>query len=260
MKKTLVFITLLALIAVAAAGCAGSRAEQGPALSHNVARIWFPAERISRFALDGKVIEGEVTGQAFMDASADGRTSIAWVDTTPYFVSESGVDQLGAGIDVAVVSFDGRYAVYLTEGELRMFSVETRDCTVLMEGVASAQQIAVSPKSESVLFTVSLEGEGVTRKTFLYTGGSVQEVYEGRGVIAIAVSDDASVRYFYDFKAGAFCADVSGEERVISEKCDNSTNYNFTNDLSEVAFRDTEGENHWYRLRDGRMTDLGGGF
>ena len=260
MAKKTAALLLAVLICAFAAGCTGQRVETGPQLAHNVARMWFPKERVSRFVLDGRLIDGEAAGQAFMDVSADGRTGIAWVDTAAYFVDETGVRPLGTGISTAVVSFDGKYALYHAEGELRMMAAGTGEYTVIETGLASVQQIAASPATRSVLFTATYENDGVNRRTMLYSDGSLTPVYEGRSVMALAVSDDASLRFFYDFEQGAFCVDRGGEEKVVSTGCDSNTNYNFTNDLSEVAFRIKDGVNYLYRVDGGILTELGPGF
>ena len=92
--KNIIALALAVLMAAYFTGCGGTKAGVGPRVMHNVARFYSPAERQSVFAIDGKRVDGSVTGRAEMTNSARGDTSLAWVDSTLYFVSEKGIDAL----------------------------------------------------------------------------------------------------------------------------------------------------------------------
>ena len=257
---SIILLAALALTALVTAGCTSKSVSVGAKLSDNIARLWYPNERESRFVLNGNPIEGFVNGQAFLDPASHGRTAIAWVDIFPYFVSQKGVRQLEDGMSPAIVSFDGRLAVYQADTELRVFSAETDEVKTIAEGISAVQQIAVSPKSEAIAFTAQLSGQGAERHSKLYKDGQLTDILEGKNAIVMAVSDDASLLYYYDFDQTGFCVSCGGEVTVIAENLGSDTNFNFTNDLSEVAYRDSYGGNHLFRLSEMNSTDLGEGF
>lgn len=261
MKRIIAAAALLAVLSslFCLAGCV-KPAEVGAKLSDNIARLWFPGERESRFVLNSQPIEGSVTGQAFLDPASNGKTAIAWVDVTPYFISEKGVDKLTDATSAAVISFDGSCAVYQAGEQLMLFSAETRSASVIAEGVASVQQISVSPASKAVAFTAQFSDSGAERRSMIYKDGSLTPILEGKDAIVMAVSDDASLCYYYDFGEATVYAEQNGEKTVVTTKPSLKTNFNFTRDLSEVAFCDSEDVNHLFRLSDKQTFDLGEGF
>ncbi|MBR3381552.1 MAG: hypothetical protein IKG85_00730 [Clostridia bacterium] len=251
-------IVLAALIAAALAGCSGG-GSAGPVLSHNIARLYFPDERVSRFVLDGGLIEGSVPGKALMDTSADGRTSLAWVDTAVSFVSAEGAEALGTGISAAEISFDGRKAVWLDGNELKLYSAETRKTEVIASGVEKLTQAAISPQSECMAFTLRFEGEDadVCR---LFRAGELTELLPDERATVLAVSDDGSLVYYLVAATGEFRVRRGEESVTVFDSCGGATNYNFTNDLKEAAFNGEDGVWRLWRLEDGSLTELGGGF
>lgn len=267
MKKILAVILILSSLLVLSA-CGAKKAEVGAKLSTNIARYYTPDTRESRFAVNGSPLEGSVIGKAYFDTAADGKSALAWVDTVLYYVSVNGVESLGSGISTAELSYDGKLAFFLMDGKLYMFSAETREKAVLEEGVSALTQLAVSPGHTMVYYTAEYSDGAV--RTMKYADGSLSVYWEDANKIALAVTDDASALYYYDKKEG-FCAEVNGEARVISADCGAATNYNFNADLSEVIFstndksysdpESTEGNDEiFYRLSDGRTTNLGKGF
>lgn len=265
MKKTIALI-LAAAIAFCLCSCA-KKAGVGAMLDSNIARVYTPSDRISRFFLNGTELDGTVTGKAYFDAAADGRTALAWVDTVLYFVSEKGVDNLGTGISIAEISYDGSFALYQMGNELCMYSVETRESKTVDSGISAVIQFAFSPSGETVMYTAAYEDAPEEYRTMMLRGGSVSPALEGRPVVALAVSNDADIVYTFNYAEGTFCADVNGETRVISKECGASSNYNFTEDLDEVIFSTDEGawsqqteREIFYRLSDGATAELGRGF
>lgn len=267
MKKFIAFAVVL-LAVLSAVSCksgpdtpysAPASAETGPLLGANIARVYTPASRESRFILNGEPIEGSVVGKAYFDAAADGRTALAWVDTVVYFVSEKGVDRLGAGISTAELSFKGDEAFYQLGDKLYKYSLETRSSEVVDEGIMSVIQFAISPSGASVMFTAVYNDAPGEYRTKLLRGGSLAPALEGMAGAVIAVSDDAETVWYMDPSKG-FCADVGGETRVVSAECDAASNYNFTSDLGEVIFSTKDGRQILYRLGDGKTSELGTGF
>ena len=268
MKKTLAIILILSSLLVLSA-CGAKKAEVGAKLSTNIARCYTPGNRESRFAVNGSPLDGSVIGKAYFDTSADGKAALAWVDTVLYYVSvNNGVESLGAGISTAELSYDGRLAFFLMDGKIYMFSAETHESAVLEEGVSAMTQLAVSPGSINVFYTAEYENGAV--RTMRYADGSLSVYWEDANKVVLAVTDDAKALYYFDKKEG-FCVEVDGEARVISKDCGAATNYNFNADLSEVIFstndksyNDPEAEagsdEIFYRLSDGRTTNLGKGF
>lgn len=261
MKKIKCFAALmLAALMLAFAGCGSPSAAVGPMAAHNVARLYSPSERESRFILDGKPVEGSAKGTAYMETSSRGDTSLAWVDgSVLYFVSEKGVDRLGTGISTAELSFDGRIALFLEGNELKMYSADDRGVTVLDTGIESIVQFAISPGGKAIAYTAIYEG-GEDPVVKLIRDGSTTVLFEGGAVAVLAVSDDADIVWFFDSADSSFGYDKSGERTVVSTECGADANYNFTNDLKEVAFNTSDGQNHLYRMASGGDTLLGDGF
>lgn len=259
MKKTIAILLLLCFL-LPLAGCAGKQTAPAPWLRHNVARLFAPLSRESRFMIDAKAVEGSAAGKAAMDTSADGRTALAWVDTAVWYVSEKGVDPLGTGIGSAELSFDGRYAAYLEGDELKLFDGQKRTAQTIEGGIASLVQVAFSPNSGAFAYTVCFTGDLTRRVTKLSVGGEVSEPFPGRNTVVLAVSDDASVIWFLEGAELALRVRVNGEERDVSSEVGAATSFNFTNDLSEVAFGRNDGTWALYRISDGSTKELGGGY
>lgn len=259
MKKTIAILLLLCFL-LPLAGCAGKQTAPTPWLRHNVARLFAPLSRESRFMIDAKAVEGSAAGKAAMDTSADGRTALAWVDTAVWYVSEKGVDPLGTGIGSAELSFDGRYAAYLEGDELKLFDGQKRTAQTIEGGIASLVQVAFSPNSGAFAYTVCFTGDLTRRVTKLSVGGEVSEPFPGRNTVVLAVSDDASVIWFLEGAELALRVRVNGEERDVSSEVGAATSFNFTNDLSEAAFGRNDGTWALYRISDGSTKELGGGY
>ena len=257
MKKPTILLILLAVL-LSLSACA-VKAGSGTKLSCNIARIYTPATRESRFVMNGELIDGSVTGKAYFTASADGRTTLAWVDTVLYFVSENGIDSLGTGISTAEISFDGKTALWFQDNSIKRYSLDTREIDVLDTGVSSVIQFAESPGGNIIMFTASYEGDEREYRTKMYKDGVLTEVFGDITAVVLAVSDDAGLIYYSDLNAG-FCVEVNGEKRVISTECGAATNYNFTRDLGEVIFNTDDMRQVYYRLRDGRTTEIGHNF
>ncbi|MBO4562834.1 MAG: hypothetical protein J5772_04400 [Clostridia bacterium] len=258
MKKAIAAILLLALLAGLTA--CGRRTETGDLLSTNIARVYMKDERSSCFVKDGERIEGEVRGKAYIDIAADGNTALAWVDSIVYFVSEQGIDMLGSGIDAAEISFDGRIALFMLGDKLMRFSAESRASFAIAEGVYDIVQTAISPNSESIVFTAVFEGEGASMRSMLFREGELTPVLTDGSDIVLAVSDDASTIYYFDSAEQALCVQHNGEKTVISTECGAASSYNFTRDLSEVAYFTEGRKTVVWRLSDGLTADLGTGF
>lgn len=253
---------MLALIAlIASVGCT-RKAEVGPKLTANIARVYTPANRESRFVLNAVPIEGSVKGKSYFDISSDGRSALAWVDTVVYFVSEKGVDQLGTGIgDLgAEISYDGQIAFFVLDGKLNKYSLSTRSSEVIDENIENVIQFAVSPKSESYVITATYKDAPDVYVSKLYTAGGVTEIFENRRVVVMTVSDDAGLFYYLDTSNGEFRVLVGGDDRLISNACGAASNYNFTRDFSEVTYTTSDGANHFYRLSDGMNKQIGDDF
>ena len=257
MKRILPLLLIICLL-LPLCGCRGKKAE--PQLAHNVARLYTPLTRESRFALDAKLIEGSVPGKAYMDTSADGRAALAWVDTAVWYVSEKGVEKLGTGIASAELSFDGRLALWQDGGALMLLDGKTGERKTLDTGIGTLVQLAVSPKSESVMFTAVYSGDLTQKVTKLYREGKLTEMFEGRGATVLAVSDDADTVYFLEGQKAEFKVSEGGKETVISSEVGAASNYNFTNDLSEAAFGREDGTWQLFRLKTGESADLGDGY
>ncbi len=262
-SKRIMLILLAAVMLLPLSACkkkSAGAAELGPKLSHNVARVYEKTARRSRFVIDGKPVEGEVTGEAFMDPAASGSTALAWVDTTVYFVSEKGIDKLASNVGSAEISFDGRYALYLVGTDLMLYSVETRSSEIVDSAVSAVLQFAFSPGGSSIMFTANYPSSGTERVTKLYKDGKLTTMLEGMNAMVLAVSDDADIIYYFSFRDNSFCVDQNGERYVITRECGAATNYNFTSDLSEATYNTRDTENHWFRLSDKMTADLGQGF
>ncbi len=254
---------LLAVIMTAAlclCACTPGVTNDGTRVKDNVARMYERTERKSHFLLNDKKIEGDVTGMAFMSTSAFGDKSLAWVgSSTLYFVSENGVDELGKGIEIAEISFDGRVALWLEGDKLYKYCVDDRSKTVLAEGLDSVVQFSISPNSKTILATVVYSGENSGKYVTLKCDDSgVNEI--SRSMICFAVSDDGNLMYYYDQETKSFTVKEGDEIYAISGKLSSVTNYNFTRDLREVTFNDAEGVNHLFRLDSKKDTTLGSGF
>ena len=258
--KKIAALAAAALMLLPLAACGGRKARVGPALAHNAARFHTPADRTSRFMIDGVPVPGEVKGRAYMETSARGDTSLAWVDTALYFVSAAGVDSLGTGIGTAEISFDGRKALFLEGNELKLYSADTRQTSVIDGGISSVVQFAVSPGGERIAFTACYEEAEDDPRTKLYGNGQLTELLTGRDATVLAVSDDANILWYFEFESGELCVESGGERIVVSNACGADANYNFTNDLSEVAFNTADGVNHLWRLASRTETTLGEGF
>ena len=59
-------LMMLAVMLAGAAACTG-RSGMGASLGANIARVYTPADRTSRFMLNGAMLEGTVTGKAYFD-------------------------------------------------------------------------------------------------------------------------------------------------------------------------------------------------
>ncbi|MCR5808301.1 MAG: hypothetical protein K6G56_01925 [Clostridiales bacterium] len=247
MKKTVTAILILACL-LALSAC-GSGIETGNMLDTNIARIYSRAERQSVFVRNGELIEGSVRGKAVFDIAADGKTALAWVDNIVYFVSEKGVDLLASGTDSAEISFDGRLAFFLLDGKLCRYSADTRLTETVLEGVRSIEQIAISPRGESAVFTLEREG-GQENESLLLRGGELKPVLEDTKCIVLAVSDGADTLYYLEPSGGRFCVRNGEETFVISENCGAASNFNFSNDLGEVNYTVNDGKSRLFRLSD----------
>lgn len=257
MKKTIAIMLLAALLLGL---CACAKTVPGAHLTANIARVYTPENRTSRFVLNGTELEGSVIGKAYFDAAADGRTALAWVDTVLYFVSEKGVDSLGTDIGTAEISCDGKSALYLMGDMLYSYSLETRESRVVDTSVASVIQFAFSPHGECAVYTVSYDEEPDVYRTMLLKEGWITPVLEGKNAVVLAVSDDAKTIWYYDINAQALCAEADGVRTEVSKECGAATNYNFTNDLNEVIFSTDDSREIFYRLSDGLTCELGTGF
>ena len=258
--KSIITAVLAVLMAACLCGCGGAKAGTGPRVMHNVARFYYSNERKSVFAVDGKLIDGSVTGMAEMTTSARGDTSLAWVDSALYFVSEKGVDSLGTGIGTAEISFDGRIALYQEGNELKLYRLEDRSITVIDSGIASIVQFAVSPSGSSIAYTCAYEGAEEQFSTALYKDGAKEPLLAGGRAAIMAISDDAARIWYFDLDKNALCVTDGGDTIVVSSDVGPDANYNFTNDLGEVAFNTSDGMNHLYRLASKSETELGTGF
>ena len=255
MRKILA-LALAALTAAALCACGGNTASR---LEHNVARFYSRDTRESRFTIDGKLVDGSVRGVAYMETSARGDTSLAWVDTALYFVSEKGVDALGTGIGTAEISFDGQLALFLEGDELKCYRLEDRSISALDTGISAVIQFAISPESKSIVFT-AVYGEEETPRAMLYKDGELTRLFADRSVVVLAVSDDAGLIWYYDSDEASFCAQENGETVTVSKDCAAGTNFNFTNDLKEVEYDTADGVNRLFRLASKKETELGEGF
>ncbi len=255
-----VFLTALILLSAFACACTGGMAKnEGTRLSGNVARIYEREARTSHFAIDGDILPDEVKGMAYMSTSADGETSLAWVNSTLYFVSEKGVDKLGSGIETAEISFDGRIAVWQDGQSVYRYTLEDRGIKEILTGVERLIQLSISPDSSTMLCTVLPEGAAEGQYvTTIFEGDTSREL--SRSMICFAVSNDASIMYYYDMETRAFTVRSGDEVYAISKNCSATTNYNFTRDLSEVTYDDVSGLNHLFCLDTKADTTLGRGF
>lgn len=244
------------LFVVSLAGCAAFTGET-KRLENNVARIYEHDARTSHFMLNASPVGDEVMGMAMMSTSADGRTSLAWVGTNLYFVSEKGTDKLANGIDTAEISFDGQIAVWLENEQIKKYDLADRSVTVLAEGVETFVQASISPHSKTMLLTVIYNGSD-DYVTLIADEDGVREF--SRTMICFAISDDADIIYYYDSETKGFTVSRGGEQHIISKSCSTATNYNFTNDLSEVIYSDAGGNNHLFCLDTKNDTVIGSGF
>ena len=248
-----------AAMLAAFAGCQKTGANAGGRLASNICRIYEHDARKSHFMLNDIPIEGDVTGMAFMETSAEGRTSLAWVGTNLYFVSEKGIDKLASGVDTAEISFDGRVAVWLDAGQVKKYCVDDRSTTVLAEGVAKLVQCAISPNSKTMILDVIYDGdEEETNVSLLCNEQGVEEY--SRSIICFAVSDDADIVYYYDGETRGFTVKQGDEVYLISKKLKGTSSYNFSRNLREVTFDDSNDVNHLFCLDTKNVTDLGSGF
>ena len=257
MKRIAAFI--LASVLLLAAGCTQGNV-RGSVLADNIARIYTPGDRTSRFVHNGAAIDGTVVGKAYFNAAADGRTALAWVDRTLYFVSDKGVDLLGSGIGAAEISKDGGSALFLDGDVIYRYSLETRGTAAVDEGVESVVQFAFSPSGDTFMFTARYSSESGAYRTRLFKDGRLLDAEELSGSIVLAVNDAADIIYYYDAPKGAFSVLTEDGSRVISEECGPVSRYDFTNDLGEVIFSTEDGKEIWYRLSDGSAAELGTGF
>ena len=262
MKRIVVITAALALILAFSAGSFGcaKKAEVGPRVMHNVARVYKTDLRESSFVIDAKPVEGSVKGVAYMDSAADGKTSLAWVNDTVYFVSEMGVDKLGESISCAEISFDGKKALFLDGTELKLYSLETRRSEPVESGISAITQLAISPSGSCFAYTCSHEGDAASNVTKLWKDGAFRELFTDMRATVIAVSDDGQTVYYFNNGEGKFCVDSPEGTREISDSCGAETNYNFTNDLSEAAFNTTDGKWRLFRLAEGSVAELDEGF
>lgn len=254
---------LLALLMISAAFCActgGSTVKnEGGRLKSNIARIYEREPRKSHFAVDGELIEGDVTGMAYMSTSAFGDNSLAWVSSNLYFVSAKGIDKLGSGIETAEISFDGRIALWQDGSSVYRYCVDDRSITEIMTGVGSVVQFSISPHSSTMLCTAVMADDPAEQYvTTIFDSEGSREL--SRSMICFAVSDDAKLMYYYDMETKALTVKQGDEVYPISKNCSASTSYNFTRDLKELTYDDASGTNHLFCLEGKRDTTLGGGF
>jgi hypothetical protein len=259
MKKLLV---LLMALAFAASFCAcGPKLEAGSQLAHNVARTFTKEDRISHFIIDGREVGGSMTGYAVIDASADGRTALAEVNSISVaFVSEAGVDMLGTSVFNAEISFDGKVACYVDGENFMLYSVDSRSGKVLAENIYAVKQIAISPSSRCIGLSALYTGDGEKASTVLIKDGVTTPILEDVNASIIAVSDDGSLYYYIDRGSNDFWVCANGERKLISEEFGANSVFNFTRDLSEVSYLTAAGVNMLFRLEDGSNRELCEGF
>lgn len=250
---TLTMIFALSLVSCVKRGASGD----GGFVCDNIARVYDKANNTSRFVLNNTLIEGDVDGKAYLDASARGRTTLAWTyDTTLYFVSENGIDFLGDGVTTAEISFDGRLCVYLIGNELRCYFADTRTSSVIDSGMEAIRQISISPNSKRVMYT-TIPNDASADQTRIWDGNTITDYYAQ--TTSMAISDDGQTIYYMSTADNSFCVEHDGAATLISDSVTSTSSFNFTRDLSEVTF-DEGGQNVLYRLSDKSKTDLGGGF
>ena len=260
MKKAIAII-LLAVVMAAFCACGSKPFSRGSQLEHNVARSFTTDDRLSHFIIDGREVEGNMSGVAVIDASADGRTALAEVNSvTVAFVSEAGVDLLGTTVSNAEISFDGRVACY-GEGESFMrYSLDTRSSEALTDNVYAIKQIAISPASKCIALSALYKDEGEKARSALFMDGQTVPVLEGVNATVLAVSDDGSLIYYIDRDTNDFYVSKGGEATLISEAHGANSVYNFSKDLSEVSYLTSESANMLFRLSDGLNIKLCDGF
>lgn len=259
MKK---ITALLLIVMMASAFCAcGVNVEWGPRVESNVARVYTTGDRLSSFVINGVKVEGSVPGSASMDNSADGRTSLADVDNSVvYFVSENGVDQLGSAIFSEEISFDGRTAVYLDGTNVMRYSADTREKSVLLEGMAAVSQLAISPHGQTVAVTGSVVNEGTEISTFIVKNGVSEKVLEQANCAIIAIADDGSVYYYINRDENKLYAVKNGEEKLVTGELGAASVFNFTSDLSELCYYTSSGVNRLFDIETGSDRELCSGF
>lgn len=245
----------------ALAGCGAKPFECDSLLEHNVARSFTTADRTSHFIIDGVEAPGTMQGVAVMDASADGRTALAEVNSVSVaFVSKDGVDMLGTSVLNAEISFDGRVACYVSGTDFMRYCLDTRTSEVLAGSIYSVKQIAISPKSECIALSALYENEGEKARSVLFTEGGEKPILDGINASVLAVSDDGSVIYYLDRDTNEFRVSKGGQTALISNEHGANSVYNFTNDLSEVSYLTSANKNMLYRLEDGANIELCEGF
>ena len=257
MKRFAAFL-LAALMLLSLAACSKD-IESGPKVDSNIARVYSAESGVSRFVLNGRLIEGEAEGKAQIDISADGKSCLAWVRSNVYYVSEAGVVPLGGGITEAELSFDGKTAYFFQNGALMEYTPQG-GIKIVEEGLDSLVQLAISPSGKCLVYTASHPDDGFGYSCTLYKDGALTKVLDDKEAIALAVTDDADTVYYLDTGAGCFTVRKAGADTVISNECDSGTNYNFTRDLNEVVYITKDKVNRLFRSSDGKDLELGTGF
>ncbi|MBQ4168137.1 MAG: hypothetical protein II590_08075 [Clostridia bacterium] len=241
MKKLWIWILVGVLAAALIAGAialdlGGGRKASSRPYEHNINYFYSDEESTTRFVADAEVLTDKLIGKVDSFLSCDGTYALVRSGTALYGVDKSGVRNLySAGVDLALLSLDGKKAVFTTATEVHILDLASGGMEdIKPDGIKGISSIVVSPDGNTVGYTVKT---GSGQDSYVFENGASRLLRENACIAAAA--DSAAFWYFADPADGSLW--YASGKREVKLASSFTGMLEFSRDLKEVLF-DSGGE------------------
>lgn len=225
---------------LAAAACLGLAAcvkkSDDPKLEHSLTRFYCGEDTMTYFYADGQKLEDKIAGNITKLTSVDGQSGIMTAATALYHIDETGILKIyPAAVSNAVLSLDGRYALFATAQRVFLYDNESKQYEQVLEVEAKRIiSLALSPDGSAGGAAIVTDDDRI--ESYVIKNGS-SELY-GEDKLLFAVSDGGAISYYLEAPDGTTTGSLhcvkNGRDSLIAENA--SSYFELNRDLTEITF------------------------